>query len=80
MIILVNIKNMREKTGLTQRQLAEQLGVGRTAVAMWELGKSVPRSDKLPALARILDCTIDELFCGTRESEEMRDEQPIKPV
>lgn len=58
----VNIKEVREKAGLTQQDLANELGVGQSTVAMWETQKSLPRTDKLPALAKILGCTIDELL------------------
>ena len=58
----VNIKEAREKAGLTQQDLANELGVGQSTVAMWETQKSLPRTDKLPALAKILGCTIDALL------------------
>ena len=58
----MNIKEVREKAGLTQQDLANELGVGQSTVAMWETQKSLPRTDKLPALAKILGCTIDELL------------------
>ena len=58
----MNIKEAREKAGLTQQDLANELGVGQSTVAMWETQKSLPRTDKLPALAKILGCTIDELL------------------
>lgn len=56
------IKSLREKAGLTQEQLGRLLGVGQSTVAMWEAGESKPRADKLPELAKILGCTIDELY------------------
>jgi len=37
---------------------------------MWEIGKSMPRADKLPALAKILGCTISDLYSETSELEE----------
>ncbi len=58
----MNIKKAREKAGLTQQDLANELGVGQSTVAMWETQNSLPRTDKLPALAKILGCTIDELL------------------
>ena len=58
----MNIKKAREKAGLTQQDLANELGVGQSTVAMWETQKSLPRTDKLPALAKILGCTIDDLL------------------
>ena len=63
----VNIKEAREKAGLTQQDLANELGVGQSTVAMWETQKSLPRTDKLPALAKIIGCTIDELLKNEEE-------------
>ena len=62
------IKEFRLKAGLTQHQLAERMGVLQTTVSMWETGQGKPRTDKLPQLARILGCTIDELY-GEEEKE-----------
>lgn len=65
----VNIKKAREKAGLTQQDLANELGVGQSTVAMWETQNSLPRTDKLPALAKILGCTIDDLLKGEDNDE-----------
>ena len=56
------IKILREKNDLTQEALCKLTGVTQSAVAKWETGESRPRADKLPELARILGCSIDELF------------------
>lgn len=37
-----NIRRMRVKTGLTQTQLAEMIGVTSRQVANWEAGNSLP--------------------------------------
>ena len=58
----MGIKEKREAKSMTQTEIAEKLNISRTTVSMWETGDSMPRADKLPALARILDCTIDELM------------------
>lgn len=58
----MKIKSIREANGLTQEELANQLGVNRSAVAMWEAGKAMPRADKLLKLAELLGCTVDELL------------------
>ena len=56
------LKVERVKAGLTQRELAAKLGIGQSAVSMWEQGERVPPSAKLPALAEALNCSIDDLF------------------
>ena len=63
----MKIKELRLSKNLTQEDLAKKLIVDRSAVAMWETGKAMPRADKLPELAKILGCTIDELFESKRQ-------------
>ena len=46
----LRIKELRQARGLSQ------------AVCKWETGVSVPRTELLPLLARVLGCSIDELF------------------
>ena len=58
----MNIKKAREKAGLTQQEFADKLGIGQSTVAMWETQGVLPRADKLPALAKILKCSIDTLL------------------
>ena len=56
------IQKMRLARGLTQAKLAEALVVDTSTVTKWETGEAKPRADKLPLLAKILGCSIDELF------------------
>lgn len=58
----MKIKERREALGLTRVQLADRMGVSKVAVRKWEVGLAKPSADKLPALAGLLGCTIDELF------------------
>lgn len=57
-----NIKRFRDKLNISQAALAGSMRVAQQAVAKWESGESMPRADRLPKLAKILGCTIDELF------------------
>ena len=59
---LKNLKNMREAAGLTQKQASEKIGVGQSAVSMWETGDSSPRAEMLPIIATAYNCQIGELF------------------
>lgn len=56
------IKGLRERAGLTQAQLAEKMGASQSAVALWETGARMPRSNKLQKLAEVLECTVADLF------------------
>lgn len=56
------IKYLREKAQMTQAQLAQKVGVTQKAVAKWEVGKSLPRADKLVCVAKALHCSVDELL------------------
>ena len=55
---------------MTQQNLADELKINRSTVAMWEAGESFPRADKLPLLARILGCTISDLFEPDEKSRD----------
>lgn len=56
------IRKLRRAKKMTQSELGALLNVKQATVAMWETGDSIPRADKLPELARILGCRIDDLF------------------
>lgn len=58
----MSFKSAREKSGMTQRDLAAELGIDQSAVSLWEIGKTQPRAKLLLRLANILGCTVDELL------------------
>ncbi len=58
----MKIKELREQRRLRQEDVAQNLDVDRSTVAKWETGEAMPRSDKLPELAKIFGCTIDDLY------------------
>lgn len=60
---------LRDKAEISQMELAHQLGVSRQAVSRWESGTATPSMDKLKALAKIYDVSLDWL-CNEDESEE----------
>lgn len=63
-----SIKQKRETSGLTQNDIALQLSIDRSTVAKWETGEAFPRADKLPQLAEIFGCKIDDLFKSDKSS------------
>lgn len=56
------IKAKRKQVHLTQHELSIEMNVARSTVAMWEIGKSVPRASKLKKLAKILKCDVIDLI------------------
>ena len=62
----------RLRAGLLQDDAAKVIGVDRSTVAAWELGRTYPRADKLPDIAKLYGCTIDELM-GSGENASTKD-------
>lgn len=56
------IKNCRRKSGLTQEQVADEMGVSRQAVTKWENGQSAPSTENLFKLASLFGTTVDLLL------------------
>lgn len=62
---MLNIQSLRGDK--TQSALAEELGVDRSTIAKWETGKANPRADLLPKLAKVLGCSVDDLFAESNQ-------------
>jgi transcriptional regulator with XRE-family HTH domain len=60
--MLLRIEELRKKRKISQAKVALACGVGQRAVSQWEKGSCLPTCDKLPALANVLGCTINDLF------------------
>lgn len=58
------LKNLREKRGLSQSELADLAGVPLDSLQNWEQGRNEPLPSSLRKLATALDCTIDDLVPG----------------
>jgi transcriptional regulator with XRE-family HTH domain len=56
------IATLRKENNMTQRQLAEKMGVTDKAVSKWERDLSCPDVDSLPRLAEIFGITVDEML------------------
>lgn len=72
----MNLKYFRMMNGLSQQRLANKLGVSRSAVAMWETGKSQPDNSLLLKSAQILNVSVDELLGN--ESAPQKSDNAIK--
>ena len=61
------LKTLREKKGLTQEQLADQVLVSRQAVSRWETGETQPNTETLKLLSKTLDASINTLLGSPRQ-------------
>ena len=68
------LKELRKEKGLTQEQLAEQMGVARRTVSRWETGANMPDLDLLIELSDLYETDLREILSGERKSEKMNEE------
>ena len=57
-----NFKNARSEANLTQQQVADKLGLDRTAIAHYEKGDSMPNARNLHKICELFNVTFEELF------------------
>ena len=57
---------LRKASGMTQKQLADQLNVSDKAVSRWERDENAPDLSLIPVIAEIFGITSDELLRGER--------------
>lgn len=70
------IRNARRSLGLTQRQLADRLGVSNTCVSNWEKGLSRPDADMIQKLCACLHLQANDLY-GTNEAPAECNRRPV---
>lgn len=68
------LQELRKEKGLTQEQLADQLGVARRTVSRWETGNNMPDLDILVELADLYSVDLREILSGERKNEQMNEE------
>ena len=54
--------SLRTQSGYSQEALAEKVNVSRQAISKWELGLTLPDTDKIVALSKVFDVSIDYLL------------------
>ena len=69
------IAALRRKAGMSQAELARQLGCSASAVGMYEQGRREPSADTIVALSEIFEVTTDYLLKG--RPVDMADQQAV---
>ena len=62
---MVSIKALRKSKSMTQKELAQALGISRATVAKYEAGLRTPNMDMIMKLSDVLGCTTDYLLGRT---------------
>ena len=62
LIVGKRIRQARVLAGLTQEQLAEKIGISRTAVVRWESAETEPTLEHLISLTELLHVSADYLL------------------
>ena len=74
------IYRLRRQLNLTQEQLADLLNVTRQAISRWEGDISLPESDKLLSLSKVLNCSVDDLLNDNELNNREENNQSKKEI
>lgn len=66
------IRELRDRKGISQEELAHRAGLSRTGMGFLETGKRWPRLDTLMKVADGLNITLDELLKGLHKPSRRR--------
>ena len=69
----MSFSSARERSGLTQKEVAEMMGVDQSAVSFWETGQTMPRAAMLVKLSGLYCCSVDELLAKDKMEKERRE-------
>ncbi|RZS94432.1 helix-turn-helix transcriptional regulator [Cuneatibacter caecimuris] len=65
--------NARKKSGMSQEEVAERLGVSRQTISKWELGETLPDIRQSKKLSTLYHLTLDELIDFDLELKEIEE-------
>ncbi len=70
----LNLKKLRIEKGLSQKELAEKMGVSDNVITNYETKKKTPNLKRIVQMADILDCSLDQLIDLDSAIEEYHEE------
>ena len=77
MTIADRIQSLRKTKGISQEELADQIGVSRQAISKWESEQSCPELDKIILLSDYFDVTTDYLLKGIELKSDVCDKPDV---
>lgn len=57
-----NYERLRDKKSLNNAQVAMAAGIPMSTIYDWKAGRYMPKTDKMIAIAKVLECTLEELL------------------
>ncbi|MCH5200419.1 MAG: helix-turn-helix transcriptional regulator [Oscillospiraceae bacterium] len=73
------IQELRKQKGISQEELANELGISRQAVSKWESGQSFPELDNIIALSDYFGVSADHILKGTETPQVTKSRTPVDP-
>ncbi len=67
------LKELRKNSALTQKQIADVIGIDRSTYSYYENGKASPSLEVLVKIAKVFNVTLDYIIYG----EESKTVQPV---
>lgn len=67
---VMRIQELRKAAGMTQIDLAVNVGMIQSVISDWERELYLPKARDLPRLAKVLGCTIQDLFTPDGDQSE----------
>ena len=67
--------DLRKKSGLSQEELADKIGVSRQAVSKWERAEASPDTDNLIMLSKVYGVTLDDIISEEDIIEANKEDQ-----
>lgn len=71
-----NIARLRRRSGFSQKEVADKIGVSRQTIAKWESEESIPDVIRCNALAELFCISLDGLVNYREPGEELEDKRP----
>ncbi len=71
----MRLRKYREKSGLSQKELAELLGISNSRISNWEQGINRPDADILADLCRALNVSPSELLDVRLAPEDLNEQE-----
>jgi transcriptional regulator with XRE-family HTH domain len=69
------LASLRKKAGLSQRDLAKELGISQRMIAYYEKQTDFPPTQLLPAIVKVLGVSSDQLLGIEKEEDNIKDQK-----